>query len=196
MASVSGMDRRTVRIDGLGNKLCTGCSVWKPLDAFHVRAASPDGRHGFCKNCRSSGKKLTALDDPIGFKTCRKCLVRKLVDEFNLCAGNSDGRQSYCKPCNNASTAARRDWTLRTKYGIGSTEYDALLTKQDGKCAICGTTKPKTKGGEYFVVDHCHSTGKVRGLLCVPCNLALGYVQDDPAILRSAITYLSSADLF
>lgn len=191
------MDRRTVRTDAFGNKLCTGCSTWKPLDQFHVRTASPDGRHGFCKICRSGGKKLVALIDPPGQKTCRSCSVVKPVAEFHICSTGSDGLQSRCKACANATTDADRDRKLRAKYGIGIADYDAMLAAQGGRCRICGTTDPKTKRGEYFAVDHCHATGKVRGLLCVPCNLLIGYAQDDPERLRSAIQYLTgSADLF
>ena len=137
--------------------------------------------------------------DAVGFKTCAKCTGTKPVSEFHPANGANaslDGRQAYCKPCANAATPSTRDRKLRSKYGIGIAEYDAMLVAQQGRCRICGTTNPKTKRGEFFAVDHCHTTGRVRGLLCVPCNLLIGYAKEDPEILRSAIAYLNDDNTF
>lgn len=68
-------------------------------------------------------------------------------------------------------------------------DYDAMLMAQDGRCAICAD--PVTSEGRALAVDHCHASGRVRGLLCDPCNLGLGKFRDDPARLRAAIAYLS-----
>jgi hypothetical protein len=78
---------------------------------------------------------------------------------------------------------------LKDRYGITIEEYDLLVQAQNGRCAICGTTNP---GGRKvrFCVDHDHITGKIRGLLCSPCNRALGGFHDDPQLLRVAINYL------
>lgn len=65
-----------------------------------------------------------------------------------------------------------------------------MLSAQGGTCAICKSPDPKGKG--KFHVDHCHSTGRVRGLLCHACNLALGHMHDDPVRLREAALYLES----
>jgi len=72
---------------------------------------------------------------------------------------------------------------------VGLAEYNALLEIQGGVCAICGSDDPKT-GGRSFAVDHDHVTGKVRGLLCSPCNRALGGFNDDPVRLQRAVDYL------
>jgi hypothetical protein len=63
-----------------------------------------------------------------------------------------------------------------------------MLSKQGDVCAICATDKPTRVG---WVVDHCHSTGRVRGILCGNCNTALGMVKDNPETLLAAVTYLS-----
>lgn len=86
----------------------------------------------------------------------------------------------------------RRRSELMMKYGITPEEYAETLESQRGGCAICGSTEPKHRG-PFFVVDHCHTTGKVRGLLCSPCNTALGLLGDDPKLLRSALRYLKRA---
>ena len=65
-------------------------------------------------------------------------------------------------------------------------EYETMLDRQNGVCAIC-KGKPK---GERLAVDHVHGTEKVRGLLCGPCNRALGLFKDDPVRLAVAIEYL------
>ena len=68
-----------------------------------------------------------------------------------------------------------RNRAYQKLYGITTVEYDVMLLKHSGVCAICKTTE-STKGGkrQYFAVDHCHTTGKVRGLLCLACNHLLG----------------------
>lgn len=83
-----------------------------------------------------------------------------------------------------------RKATLRAKYRITLEDYNNMLAAQAGKCAICGTDKPGRRGVKYLCVDHCHKTGKVRGLLCVQCNSALGQLQDNLQTLQSAIEYL------
>lgn len=75
------------------------------------------------------------------------------------------------------------DNRLQSKYGITAAQRDAMLKRQGGKCAGC--RKP-TRG----VVDHCHTTGKVRGILCPACNIALGLTKDDPKTLRRLACYL------
>lgn len=88
-----------------------------------------------------------------------------------------------------AQTARRQ--TLKA-YGLTVEEYEALLKKQDGKCAntACRTSEPGGTG--RFAVDHDHKTGKVRGLLCSGCNTMLGLGRDDPAILRGGAEYLEA----
>ena len=79
------------------------------------------------------------------------------------------------------------------KYGIDGSEYDAMLARQGGVCAICRSNHPGDKRGGSFHVDHCHRTGAVRGLLCLSCNHGIGKFKDSIEFLRSAIRYLESA---
>lgn len=73
-------------------------------------------------------------------------------------------------------------------HGITQDQYDAMLSIQNGVCAIC-LTKETSRNG-FLVVDHCHTKGKVRKLLCVKCNVGLGHFRDDPQLLRKAADYL------
>jgi hypothetical protein len=88
-----------------------------------------------------------------------------------------------------------RERHLLRKFGITQAEYDRLLLKQCGTCALCdvtpGTQKAKYK--QFFHVDHCHDTGRVRGLLCGEHNMLLGRFNDQPALLRRAAEYLEAA---
>ncbi|MFA5053580.1 MAG: endonuclease VII domain-containing protein [Parcubacteria group bacterium] len=87
-----------------------------------------------------------------------------------------------------ANPEKRKSQRLRA-FGITYAEFSQLMERQLNRCAICGAEK--TQDGRMFpVVDHCHQTGKVRGLLCMNCNQGLGKFKDDPAILRSAADYL------
>ncbi len=77
------------------------------------------------------------------------------------------------------------------KYGMTEAQYEALLTSQNFRCALCETDKPGGRG--RFHVDHCHTKGHVRGLLCFQCNTGLGKFKDNPAALRKAAAYLEAA---
>ena len=79
-----------------------------------------------------------------------------------------------------------RDREYRKRFGITKAQYDALLSEQGGSCAICKSTP----GRRRLDVDHCHLTGKVRGLLCETCNKTLGFFNDDPELLKAALKYL------
>ncbi len=82
---------------------------------------------------------------------------------------------------------AIRARNLRRDYGLTVEQYEEMA--KNG-CNICGTMK--CASGRRLAVDHCHSTGKIRGILCSPCNTAIGKLKDDPEMLRKAISYLES----
>lgn len=81
-----------------------------------------------------------------------------------------------------------RKWRLKRDYGLTLEARDAMLSAQGGRCAICGTLEPGNKLGWH--VDHCHTTKKVRAILCHNCNCGLGHAKDSPEILMQMIAYL------
>jgi recombination endonuclease VII len=81
---------------------------------------------------------------------------------------------------------ARASW-LKANYGISLEDYELMLRRQGGACAIC-----KKKPDKTLCVDHCHATRKVRRLLCSKCNTGLGCYDDDPSLLRAAAAYLEN----
>jgi len=85
------------------------------------------------------------------------------------------------------SQEEKRRWNLATRYGITPEQYDGMLARQGGVCALCGGTM------ERPVVDHCHQTGRVRGILCHPCNIKLPAVEDMGWVML-AWAYLEGAE--
>lgn len=88
----------------------------------------------------------------------------------------------------------RRDGHLRRTYGITTLQYDDLLGKQNHKCAICW--RPSSSFKRSLAVDHCHTTLRVRGLLCPFCNRGLRYYRDDPEAMERAAQYLRQGTEF
>lgn len=90
----------------------------------------------------------------------------------------------------------RRDYLLRRKYGISLVQYNEMFVSQGGLCLICGGPEQRVHSTSkelcQLSVDHCHKTGRVRGLLCTKCNHILGLWQDDPEIFKTAIAYLTA----
>lgn len=83
----------------------------------------------------------------------------------------------------------RKDQRLRLAHGISRVDFLEMLALQHNRCAICGFSSEK-HGKLFPVVDHCHKTGQIRGLLCMNCNQALGKFQDSIDLLMSAAMYL------
>ena len=78
------------------------------------------------------------------------------------------------------------EYRLKRNYGLTQEDYKKLLEQQKGVCAICGC-KPN---GKALAVDHNHTTGKIRGLLCHDCNVGIGFLKEDISILQKSIEYL------
>jgi len=140
-------------------------------------------------------------------RTCSVCSLEKSLDSFPK-SSITNGKQyfrSLCKPCyslkqipvskeyrvvnKEAINKYHRSNKLKTRYGISLEEYTRLYLEQEGKCKICNTSD--TSPNKNFAVDHCHTTGTVRGLLCSNCNMAIGLLKDNITVLKSAIDYLT-----
>ena len=130
-------------------------------------------------------------------KTCRTCDEEKSFSEYYKASSCKDGYRGSCRQCNmkqrrerlaKADPDQRRSVVLKGKYGITLDTKRDMQKAQNDKCKICGTTDYGKKG--LLVVDHCHSTGKVRGLLCYSCNIALGMFKDNVETIKAAIKYL------
>jgi hypothetical protein len=205
------------------SRTCRKCNVEKLLEEFSRAPRGKYGRKASCKACdaaraaehyvpkpRTKYREAYTGDEP---KTCRKCGETKPLREFRLSRQATNTRnavyRSDCKTC--SATAARR-WfaenkerhketrhrhAMRATYGLTPEQYQDMLAAQGGVCAICGLDEPNAHGrtGTQFrlSVDHCHDTGRVRGLLCQKCNRAIGLLGDNVDLLRKAIAYLGGS---
>ena len=141
-------------------KLCPRCSNVKPLEQFGQRRNGKP--KGYCESCES----LYQADH----------------------AATEDGRDMR-RMARSRWNESNHEYFLQYRYGITTDDYEEMLAKQGGRCAICGTDAPGGRN-KVWSVDHCHSTNRVRGLLCHRCNMGLGYFKDDVERLRAAIAYL------
>lgn len=193
---------------------CIHCKILKQRDEFGTRAETGN-RVGTCKACI---KRLTVerkanpefvprrqrYDNNDGTRTCRMCDVAKPIDEFPLRGRNTATRRNECSSCWCAVQRERykqnrelaRHNMRKLLYGIDQQAYEDLMASQGGVCAICGEreTSPDRRTGKPrgLFVDHCHSTGRVRGLLCMRCNMGIGQFRDRTDLLTSAIMYLDT----
>jgi hypothetical protein len=138
-------------------------------------------------------------------KLCYVCKEHKELSEFYNSSKSKDGKRFECKVCSNAASTAyakkhwqekiqpkSRGYRLKHRYGLAQEDFDALYKEQGGGCAICRVALEQNGNGFSggANVDHCHSTGKIRGLLCGLCNSGLGKFKDDTDNLAAAIVYL------
>jgi hypothetical protein len=151
-------------------KFCRKCNSVLPITSFGKCSQSKDGKTRQCKAC-----------------------LKKKQDSWY--ARNPEYKQNHVKKYNQTERAKllRRNRRLRYDFGMTAEDYDRMYADHEGKCAICGGTNPKHRWHDRkrMLIDHSHKPGgKVRGLLCGPCNLGIGNLQDDPIILERAIIYL------
>lgn len=147
-------------------------------------------------NQRQKGRPLAPIRpitdprvrDAEGRKQCRRCQVRLSEQAFSTNKARPDGLTAYCRRC-------ERDKALIHNYGITLAAYEAMAEAQGGGCAICGGL---SKGGRPLAVDHDHACcpgqrtcGKcIRALLCIDCNLGIGYFEDKIDRMEIAVAYL------
>ncbi len=149
-----------------GSRLCHKCGENKPISGFFISRKNIHGIRSNCKSCDNIKNKEYRDKN-------REQLKARHLKWYHAQKGRADGGQNN-----------RR---LIRRYGITWREYEIMLAAQLGGCAVCGASSDRNK---RLSVDHCHSTGKVRGLLCHRCNISLGLFKDDAARLRRAADYI------
>ena len=137
-------------------------------------------------------------------KKCTKCGVEKPLFEFYKDAIRKDGLRGPCKTCDiKKSRLYRKNFPeksknqvksskLKIKYGIDLPEFKQMKDTQNNKCAIC---KSEFINSKYTCVDHNHTTGKIRAILCHNCNTGLGHFKENTDSLKSAVEYLKKYNL-
>lgn len=134
-------------------------------------------------------------------RTCKDCSLEAWSDNdldlFRVDYTMKHNRANLCKMCDNERAKyynrdekKRLNTYYKKNYNISYQEVQEMIEEQNYRCKICDKTEGETKLTK-FVIDHCHTTGEVRGILCGKCNTALGHLEDDVARLARAIEYLN-----
>jgi hypothetical protein len=154
------------------------------------RAIKDTNKSGFCTTHYQGSPHWWAVQTADG-RTCPECgkPIRK-VNLYGYC-----NKHKYKSERWRAGLPARRARNrlnqasryLQKTYGITLEQKMERLKEQGGKCAICGQIESAGRG---WAMDHCHATGKLRGILCHHCNVGIGALGDDPSRLQAAIEYL------
>ena len=153
-------------MEGL-TKVCSKCSLVKPVLDFGRCKGTLDGLRKTCKSCKSKeGKEYYAAHVEVERQRSRDRTER-----------DPGYRREYALAHLDQEARSKRSHNLRVRYGLSLEDYEKLLAVQHGGCAICGVL---VSGGRSSLlhVDHDHKTKQVRGLLCSECNLRLGHVED------------------
>ena len=153
-------------------------------------------QQSFLPEKRKPGTQLTTVKTPRGKKQCTRCGKILALNQFRKGKSFYDGYHPQCKTCLKQSDQKyehkrkARHWKIR--YGLTEEKYWEMHENQGGVCAICGKPETRLHMGtkKILSVDHDHTTGAVRALLCNGCNTILGNAGDDVAVLERAIEYL------
>lgn len=184
--------------DGLAStcKICTNKRRNELFAASHEKR-----KEKYIRQVRNKNPELENLSH----HTCTKCKIDKPRSEFFKDKVTNSGVNRRCKVCmkkywcdryyNNEENRRRiikgvTDSNRRRKYGITPEEFIQRLHSQNNGCAICSKILDESKRSLVGHVDHCHATGKIRGILCSNCNTGLGVFQDNEEFLKNAINYL------
>lgn len=166
-------------------------------------------RTATCRNCASQFTYSSGggLHRPLcqaceaTYKWCPKCGYAMVREAFHHDVRNRDGLSGMCRRCISEkhkkhhytySPEQRRRSKLKSRYGVTPEQFDEMVERQAGLCAICSVSL-KSDVDRFAHVDHCHETMIFRGVLCAPCNKGLGHFRDDVDRLTAAALYLIRA---
>ena len=163
-------------------KTCKHCGVAKPLEDFYGDSAARDRHRPECKACTAARRKRWYAENR----------EREIARVKEWQQTNAERLNAYRKLHNATPDRKRalRDGYYRRTFGLSADDVDAMLEAQGGGCAICGV-RPERLASLH--VDHCHDSGRIRGLLCLNCNQGIGKLGEDPELLRRAAEYLAGS---
>ena len=164
---------------------CPKCETEKDDFEFGKNKNHRHGLDTYCKACRYAGNKAYRLANAEKVSTYRKAYYQEHLEE------EKSRLKEYAKGHRRKTTAPearkRREVRLRKAYDLAPECYAEMLEQQGGVCALCGKTN---KDGHALAVDHNHTTGNLRDLLCRKCNMGLGLFNEDIEVLTKTIEYL------
>ena len=160
-------------------KCCTGCGKAQPEEAYSRKSTASTGRAGRCRDCVSLTRFTNPAARAVHLQKTREWKAR------NTSKVKADRKQHYRQNMERSSATNRS-----RNYGLTPEQVQQMLEAQGGVCVICHKL---CKSGNRLAIDHCHTTQKVRGMLCGNCNRGLGSYLDSPELLRRAALYLERA---
>jgi hypothetical protein len=199
-------------------KTCSKCGIEKNVSEFHKNKLGIYGVQAQCKTCKALLKKEYRSREDVKIKENQyakeyrkreEVIIkhREYAKEWSSKPENKEKKKiyndfrknnqvahekklKYMREYNHLDNVKKqsKNSNLIRFYGIKIDQYELMFSQQKGLCYICG--KPECSSNRQLAVDHDHATGKVRGLLCGKCNKAIGLLNDDISILKSAIEYL------
>lgn len=174
----------------MDEKRCPRCEQTKSIQHFYQLKSGPRKGtiQGWCKSCRNEIRRLRYAEDEVMQAKQRAISARWYTNNRERAAA---ARRAYHQRTKVERNRQSREGRWRRVYGLSAGEYEALLFQQGGMCAVCGG--PQQHGWSHFCVDHRHSDGQVRGLLCDFCNRAVGLLKDDPDRALRMAKYLQGA---
>ncbi len=158
----------------------------KSFQKYLTLDAKEDFKNGvkYCPGCKTKKPHSEFLKNPVGTNGIDfHCIECKRKNSIKYGPSPEEKHQYYLKDKKNM-----RNKKLLKKYGITLDDYYVMLSEQNNKCAICGKT-PEEQGKD-LAVDHCHTSNKVRALLCNNCNVAIGFLKDNVDITKKIMYYL------
>lgn len=154
-------------------KICNSCKVEKPLTEFHI--AQKPGKVGTDGYVRKT----------ICYKSkCKDCLRKEQRQKYHELEDDVKLQRRKNNRCNTFEW--RHQYRLKNRFGLTTEEFSAMVLEQNNKCKICEFEMDTPQ------IDHNHTTGKVRSLLCRSCNTSLGLVKEDTKILYNMISYINA----
>lgn len=182
-------------------KVCFKCKEEKYINCFTKSSKNEDGYFHICKKCRYGYEPRVKYKPE---KICNICNKLKPINEYHLVNRKLGFYSGDCKICYNLKRTsidyterdAKRPQELKQqysrnsllkKYKLSNDQYNKMVEEQKGLCYICNQEPTQ---GKKLSIDHCHTKGNVRKLLCNNCNLGLGNFKDNPKTLQAAIKYL------
>ena len=166
----------------MSKKKCSKCGEVKPLESYHNSICTKDGRYAMCKPCVLAKNNAWRNANKGKVAECKRQYMMRNRDAIR------EHRKAYMAAHKVEAAEYRRRWNLAKRYGITLEQYADIWNRQGGLCGVCRKTHRK------MVVDHDHDTGKVRGILCHPCNVCLGGLGDNLDGVMRVVRYLSGGE--
>ena len=164
-------------------KRCKKCGELKPLEQFYAAPGMRDGRRGDCKVCNLAAHARRHAANPGPARERVRRWIQQNPERYRE-------NQRLYRASGRKALSDRKSY-LKRMFGMTPDEYEAMLAEQGGGCAICG--RPPSERISLHV-DHDHNTGRIRALLCFPCNNALGLLQESEAVVLSMLGYLRGTE--